>query len=194
MQIVTKYLDMTVAQLRGLSERQEGGSARAADRFQLRKPRLEDGLAVHALIRSCPPLDQNSAYANLVQCAHFAGTCVLATEGEDAVGWISAHLPPDEPETVFVWQVAVAEQARGAGLGHRMLGELLARPACRGVRWLKTTITADNRPSWSMFGRLADQLRAPLNREPWLVEGRHLPEGHPTEQLVTIGPFAVPPR
>jgi L-2,4-diaminobutyric acid acetyltransferase len=185
---------MTVAQLRGLSERQEGHSACAADRFTLRSPRLEDGPAVHALIRSCPPLDQNSAYANLVQCAHFADTCVVAIQGEDLVGWVSGHRPPNDPKTIFVWQVAVAAQARGAGLGHWMLGELISRPACRDVRWLKTTITEDNRPSWSMFGRLAEQLGSPLRREPWLIEGRHLPDGHATEHLVTIGPFAAPAR
>lgn len=185
---------MTIAQLRGLSERREGPSACSADRVELRMPRIEDGLAVHALIRACPPLDQNSAYCNLIQCTHFADTCVVAVRGEDVVGWVSGHRPPDDPQTVFVWQVAVAPQARGAGLGEWLLGELLSRPACRDVRWLKTTITEENRPSWSLFGRLADQLGAPLAREPWLIEGRHLPEGHATEHLVTIGPFAAAPQ
>lgn len=154
-------------------------------------PTVEDGPAVHALIRFCPPLDQNSAYCNLIQCAHFADTCVIAAQDGEVVGWVSGHRPPDDPQAVFVWQVAVAPQARGAGLGERLLGELLSRPACRDVRRLITTITEENRPSWSLFGRLADQLGAPLVREPWLIEGQHLPDGHSTEHLVTIGPFTA---
>jgi L-2,4-diaminobutyric acid acetyltransferase len=153
---------------------------------------LEDGPAVHALIRACPPLDQNSAYCNLLQCAHFADTCVTASREGALVGWLSAHVPPDEPDSVFVWQVAVAPAARGLGLGGRLLDELLSREACRGVRRLKATITESNAASWALFGGAAARLGAPLTREPWALEGRHLPPGHPTEHLVTIGPFGPP--
>ena len=35
-------------------------------------------MAIWELISACPPLDTNSAYANLLQCTHFADTCVIA--------------------------------------------------------------------------------------------------------------------
>jgi L-2,4-diaminobutyric acid acetyltransferase len=182
---------MDIATLRGEPKRQAGHSVSLAERFVLRSPHVSDGPAVHALIRSCPPLDENSAYCNLLQCTHFADTCVAALRDGELVGWISAYRPPQDPETVFVWQVAVAPAARGQRLGDRMLDELLSRPACRGVRWLKTTITEDNGPSWALFGRLAERRGAPTTREPWLLEGGHLPAGHATEHLFTIGPFAA---
>ena len=80
-----------------------------------------DGPAITALIRSSPPLDVNSAYCNLVQCAHFAPTCVVAERDGRLVGWLSGHRPPTAPEEIFVWQVAVAEDARGQGLAGLML-------------------------------------------------------------------------
>ena len=91
----------------------------------LRAPIKEDGATVNALVAACPPLDQNSLYMNVVQCDHFAQSCVLAERDGQALGWISGHVPPDAPDTLFIWQVAVHRDARGLGLGKWMLQDLL---------------------------------------------------------------------
>jgi L-2,4-diaminobutyric acid acetyltransferase len=170
---------------------ESGGLAiRVEGRLELRAPTQSDGLEVHALIAACPPLDVNSAYCNLLQCTHFAQYCVVATKDGELVGWVSGYAPPDEPDTIFVWQVAVASAARGLGLGRRMLVELLARDACKTVCRLKTTITAQNTASRALFSSVAKSLGAEIAETPWLLEREHLPSGHPTENLFTIGPFA----
>ena len=79
-------------------------------------PGAEDGPSVHALIAACPPLDQNSVYANLLQCTHFADTCVAVKREGRLVGWVSGYIPPQEPDVLFVWQVAVAEEAQQLAL------------------------------------------------------------------------------
>lgn len=168
-----------------------GGIAILAEgRLELRAPTPTDGLAVHALIAACPPLDTNSAYCNLLQCTHFSQYGVVAKMDGELVGFVSAYPPPDQPDTVFVWQVAVASAARGQGLAHRMLIELLARDVCKAVRKLKTTITAQNSASRALFAGIAASLGTELAETPWLLEREHLPAGHPTEHLITIGPFA----
>jgi len=161
---------------------------------EFRAPTVDDGPAIAALIADCPPLDRNSAYCNLLLCSHFATTCVVAARDGRVVGWLSAYRLPDSPDTLFAWQMAVAETARGEGLAARLLDELLARPACAGVRRLQTTITPGNAASWAVFRRLAQRLNAPITDAAWLMAGRHLPEGHETEHLVTIGPFSTAPN
>lgn len=156
----------------------------------LRTPTVRDGLKVSALIAACPPLDANSAYCNVLQCTHFAEFCVVATIDGEISGWLSSYLPPDQPSAVFIWQVAVARTARGQGLGRRMVTELVARDSCKAVTRLQTTITRDNNASWALFCGLATSLGAELDHAPCFVEGRHLPPGHPTEHLVTIGPLS----
>lgn len=156
------------------------------DRLELRKPRKEDGSEVWALISQCPPLDQNSMYMNLVQCDHFADTCILAERGQQALGWISAHIKPDAPDTLFVWQVAVHEDARGLGLGKRMLTALLARPGCEDVRRLETTITHDNAASWGLFRGFARDMGGDIAEAPHFERDAHLGGLHATEHLVTI--------
>jgi len=160
---------------------------------ELRTPAPEDGAAVHRLIAACPPLDANSLYCNLLQCFHFRDTCVLAERDGEAVGWVSAYRPPAEPEQVFVWQVAVHPDARGLGLGGRMLAELLARPAASGAATLTTTITRPNAASWALFRAFARRAGASFQSRPLFIRDRHFEGAHDTEHLVSIGPLGVRP-
>jgi diaminobutyrate acetyltransferase len=155
----------------------------------LRRPAAEDGPAVTALIAACPPLDPNSAYCNLLQCSHFAGTCVVAEIGGEIVGWISGYRPPADPSRLFVWQVAVAEQARGQALAGRMLDALIARPEADGVTHVITTVTKANEASWAMFRKWASRRQAPLHESELFREDLHFAGRHPTEWQVEIGPL-----
>lgn len=152
---------------------------------RLRKPRSTDGAAIWDLIRSCPPLDQNSMYANLIQADHFRDTCVVAELDGEIVGWISGHMIPGQ-DAFFVWQVAVGEQARGLGLGRKMLMHLVRRPECRDAEVLKTTITEDNDASWGLFNSFARTIGGTLWDRPHFEEDDHFDGAHDTEHMVTI--------
>jgi L-2,4-diaminobutyric acid acetyltransferase len=156
------------------------------DKITLRQPRKTDGAAVWELIASCHPLDENSMYCNLLQCDHFAETCVVAERNGTVVGWVSGYLVPNDPTTLFVWQVAVSDKARGEGLGRRMLQDLLLRDACAEVRHLQTTITPDNDASWGLFSSLARRAGGSLEHETHFCRDRHFAGAHETERMVTI--------
>lgn len=155
----------------------------------LRAPTAEDGAAVYDLIAQCPPLDTNSMYCNLLQSSHFSDTSVAAELDEDIVGFISGYVLPKQPDTLFIWQVAVGEKARGQGLASRMLRDILQRPACQQVKFIETTITPDNRASWALFESLANKLSAQLNHSVMFDRQQHFAGQHETEMLVKIGPI-----
>ena len=155
----------------------------------LREPTLEDGMAVYRLIENCPPLDTNSSYCNLLQCEHFASTSVAAEMNDEIVGFISGYLLPKHPNTLFIWQVAVNEQARGRGLASQMLLHILNRPFCQDVHYIETTITEDNKPSWHLFKALSKSLETQLQHAPWMDKQTHFDSQHDSENLVRIGPF-----
>lgn len=163
--------------------------AREHTDFRLRRPTAVDGRKVHALIARCPPLDTNSLYCNLLQCTFYASTCVLAERHDEPIGFISAFVEPENPQCVFVWQVAVAPEARGLGLGLSMLLELLARPACAEVHTLHTTITPDNGASWALFNSLARRLGTAISDQVQFDRTQHFDNRHDSELLVTIGRF-----
>ena len=157
----------------------------------LRRPVSEDGAAVHQLIGNCPPLDTNSLYCNLLQATHFSATSVAAELNGALVGFISGYIVPERPDTLFIWQVAVAEEGRGMGLAGRMLQEILARPACAEARHLETTITPDNEASWALFRSLARKLDASCADSVMFDRERHFNGQHDSEMLLRIGPFAA---
>ncbi|QYJ01449.1 diaminobutyrate acetyltransferase [Thalassovita mediterranea] len=162
------------------------------DAVTIEAPKSEDGAAVHDLIAACPPLDTNSLYMNLIQTTHFANTCALAREDGEVIGWVSGHIPPEEPEVFFLWQVAIGEKARGKRIPKRLVADIFSRPSCKDVRYLKTTITPDNEASWGLFKSLARWLDAPLQESPFFDEDKHFKGRHDSEILVTIGPFGRP--
>jgi L-2,4-diaminobutyric acid acetyltransferase len=141
------------------------------------------------MIAECPPLDTNSMYCNLLQCTHFSDTSVVATRLNNATGFVSAYLKPTRPDVLFVWQVAVAQEARGHGLGLTMLIEILARPACKEVTFIETSINANNHASWSLFRSLARRLGAVMVSTRWFDRERHFDGAHADEFLVRIGPL-----
>lgn len=154
-----------------------------------RQPTLEDGMSVFRLVQSCPPLDTNSSYCNLLQASHFADTSIAAEMDGVLVGFISGYILPARPDTLFVWQVAVAEPARGLGLASRMLQDLLSRSFCSDVEYLETTITQDNLASWALFKNVAKKLSADFQSSPWMDKTMHFDGEHDSEALVRIGPI-----
>lgn len=163
----------------------------AETKLVFRSPILEDGPAVARLIADCPPLDVNSRYCNLLQCEHFADTCVIAESAEGLVGWISAYRPPSTPSEVFVWQVAVHSRFRGQGLGGRMLDHLTARASVSGATRLVTTVTDSNRASIAMFTAFARRRGLSLIRSVKFDSERHFERHHPTEWALSIEPLTT---
>ena len=159
------------------------------EKVNFRMPSLEDGMAVNRLVASCPPLDPNSSYCNILQCGHFSATSVAAEVQGELVGFISGYRVPDRPDTLFIWQVAVGEKARGCGLASKMLAEILARPESAGVSFMETTITEDNKASWALFEGFAKKANADCQSSLWLDETQHFDGEHASEMLVRIGPF-----
>ncbi|MCO5785000.1 diaminobutyrate acetyltransferase [Pseudomonas sp. G11-1] len=161
--------------------------------FSLRRPVATDGHALNQLIERCPPLDTNSVYCNLLQCSHFSATSIAADnlQGE-LVGFISGYRPPERPDTLFVWQVAVDSSMRGQGLGIAMLMGLLERTAAEGVRWLETTISPGNSASEALFAKAFRQLDVTASTEVLFSRANHFNGQHDDEVLYRAGPFALP--
>ena len=158
-------------------------------RVTIQSPDPTDGYELNRLIEKSPPLDSNSVYCNLLQCSHFSDTCISAQMDGRLVGFISGYLMPRRPNTLFVWQVVVAEDARGQGLANRMLQALLDRPACSNIDFIETTITPDNKASQGLFTQLAATLSAEVKTSAGFDEILHFNREHSSEELWRIGPI-----
>lgn len=155
----------------------------------LRHPRAQDGYSLNRLVAASPPLDENSVYCNLLQCLHFADTSVAAELDGQLVGFISAYIPPNAPDSLFVWQVVVADKLRGAGVAKRMLQWLVQCPACSGLETMATTITASNQASWALFNGFAQSIAARHYKTLLFQRDRHFAGEHDDEFMLRISPL-----
>lgn len=157
--------------------------------IKFRNPAVADGCAMWELVRQDPSLDTNSCYAYLLLCRHHAQTCVVAHEGETLAGFVSAYIPPRQPDVLFVWQIVVHPRFRKRGLGKRLLRHALNLPACSALRFLEATVSPSNRASRRMFQSLADEMCAALHVGDCFGREDFPSQNHEHEPLVRIGPL-----
>ncbi|MEZ6132584.1 MAG: diaminobutyrate acetyltransferase [Planctomycetaceae bacterium] len=149
-----------------------------------------DGPGIWRLVRDSGVLDENSAYLYLLLCRDFSDTCLVAERDGRLAGFVTAYRPPDEPEVLFIWQVAVAPAARRQGVALQMLTELVDRVGRSSLRFIEATVAPSNSASRQLFASLARTLDVPLTIVP--EEGftqNDFPSGdHEPEPRVRIGP------
>lgn len=164
----------------------------AVDHIVLRQPKRRDGADLHDLIARCPPLDLNSRYAYLLLCEHHGATCIVAEAGGELVGAITAYMRPAisaaQPDTLFIWQVAVAPNMQGQRLGSRMLDQLTARCALtHRFHKIETTISPSNIGSHKLFDSYAKRNNIGIAAKPYFVAGDFGDGKHEEEWLYQLG-------
>src|SRR5690606_13120639 len=103
---------------------------------------------------------------------------------------ITGYIPPQQPDTLFVWQVAVDPMMRRRGLARAMLKSMLLGDACKDVRYIDTTVTRGNDASRKLFSSFAGKLDCPLNESLLFDRHKHFLNLHDSEYLLRIGPFS----
>jgi L-2,4-diaminobutyric acid acetyltransferase len=164
---------------------------RSNQAVRIENPVVDDGVDLWRMAKDSKVLDVNSRYAYLLWCRDFADTTVVARRGDDALGFVTGYRRPESPGTLFVWQVAVDEKARGLGLAGKMLDSLVDQ--VDEVDHLETTITPDNDASIALFTKFAKRWDAEVDRRA-LFDEELLGDDHLPENRFRIGPFRSRPQ
>lgn len=152
-----------------------------------RKPILKDGQGIYQLIKSSPPLDLNSSYLYFLQASHFSDTCIIVEQNGVIIGFISAYYQPDKPQSLFIWQVAIAESARGRGLAKAMLLALIKnQPRDSVMTEIACTISPSNKASQGLFRSFAKTHELTLQTLPFINETHFGDENHEAEDLYIL--------
>ena len=159
--------------------------------MDFRSPVVADAARMWRIVDDSPELDTNSPYAYLLVCSHFASTSLVAEESgaPDLAGFVAAYRLPDDPEVLFVWQVAVNAARRRRSVGLRMLTRLLDQPANRGVRHVQATVTASNHASGRLFRSFAAAVAAPCATAEQYQADLFPDAGHEAEVAYRVGPI-----
>lgn len=169
----------------------DNSSAQPNELIILRAPTVADGADLWRLAKGTGVLDTNTPYAYLLWARDFASSSVIAEVEAEPAGFISGYTKPSDPNTLFIWQVAVDSAFRGRGLAKKMLFELVQRT---GAARLETTITADNEASIALFTALAREHGTELERRSLFTEdlfpaAEETGETHAAEDLYIVEPL-----
>jgi len=157
--------------------------------YRFRHPEVDDGTAIWELVRDTGVLDINSAYSYIMLGEYFSETCLIAEHKGRMVGFVSGFIPKQKPDTLFIWQIAIAGTERGRGLARTLLLKILDQPSCADLHYIECTVTPSNQPSTRLFRSVAKELGTECRIEDGF-EGELFPEdGHEGERLFRIGPF-----
>ncbi|WP_319558375.1 diaminobutyrate acetyltransferase [Thiomicrorhabdus sp.] len=154
-----------------------------------RRPSLEDGIKIHQLISESPPLDVNSSYLYFLQSSHFAETCVVAENHQSLLGFVSGYLRPDQPDQLFVWQLAVAQSGRGRGIGKGLIRRLIQQANAfsrQPLRSIACTISPSNQASQGVFKSLAKSFGLRLEIHPFLDKEHFAGQEHEAEDYYVL--------
>lgn len=143
------------------------------------------------IVDGTPQLDTNSPYAYLLVCSHFSSTSLVADDPgtDDLAGFVASYRLPDEPDVLFVWQVAVHPGRRRRRIGLRMLTELLQRAGNRGVRHVHATVAPSNLASARLFRSFAAVVGAPCATAEHYHADLFPDGGHEPEMAYRVGPI-----
>lgn len=165
-------------------------SSLSGESYKFRPPNVGDASGIRQLVQDSGVLDANSTYAYLLVCRDFAETSAVACLEGELAGFVSAYAPPQQPETLFVWQIAVSSQHQRQGLALRMLKHVLLRPALRGVRQVEATIAPSNAPSRKLFRSLSSALGTEFQERPGFQPEDFGGEAHEAEPRIVVGPIS----
>lgn len=169
----------------------ENGAAGDDSPLRIRPPRLEygDGEAMWRLARESGVLEENAEYTYHMFSHFFQEACVVAEVDGRVAGFIAGFRPPDRPDAVFVWQIAVSTEHRGQGIAAAMLHGLFQRLS-PDVQFLEATVTPSNEASQRTFRKVARDLEALCNETVLFPGERFGGPSHEDEVLFRIGPVA----
>lgn len=135
-------------------------------------------------------VDINSPYSYLLLGEYFAENCAVAELDGDLVGFVTGFRPFEDPETLFIWQIAVDQSVQGHGVASRLLDDVVGRPRVPRLRYLEATVTPDNGASKKLFRAFAERWKAECHEEELFSRSDFPPdETHEPEIRFRIGAF-----
>ncbi|WP_431038372.1 diaminobutyrate acetyltransferase [Streptomyces sp. P6-2-1] len=161
-------------------------------RPEYRTPRLEDAQAMWRMVHESKELDDNSPYYYSIWCRDFAETSLVASLGDEVIGFLTGYFRPEQPDTYLVWQEAAKPRHGIPMLGVHLFEQAAERAVTHGARYIEATVSAGNKAIIMVLKKCAKRYQAPVHTEV-LFPASLFPMAHHDEVLYRIGPIERPP-
>ncbi|MGW3647243.1 diaminobutyrate acetyltransferase [Streptomyces sp. NPDC000878] len=164
-------------------------SEKTGTAVRYRTPTPQDAVTIWRMVVDEPMLDDNSSYHYTLWFRDFAETSMVATVGEEIVGFLTGYRRPDEPDTFFIWQAAVKPGNGISGLGIDLLVNAIDLQLAAGAKYVETSVSEQNKAITMLLHMVARKYDAHTHTE-LLFHGEELPGSDHDEVLYRIGPLS----
>lgn len=104
-----------------------------------------------------PYLGLNGNYTYWMLATLYPEYCFVAeTKEKEVIGFVTA-LPVLKKESVFVWQLGVAAEARGQGIGFQLIERVRDYAITQELKGMITSISPKNQASLGTFQKIANK-------------------------------------
>ena len=158
--------------------------------LNIRKIRSTDAPAIQRLVSGAALLDDNSFYCYFLLATKFTDTCAVADDNGKLAGFITGFMPPETPETLFVWQLFVQPEYRGRGVAKNLIMSVLETQQIL-PSFIEATLTPTNVASRRTFDSVARTFQCEVQQTSYLTADDFTSDGgeHEAEDLLRVGPL-----
>lgn len=156
--------------------------------FRMRSPAPEDAVAIYELLQPYKPyVGTSPLYTYLLICEHFSETSlVVEDEARQIIAFTSAFIPPRQPNTLFLWEIAVKEGFHGNNLYIRMVREICSKVS---PAYVEATVNPSNDSSIRRLQKLSDIFGSECRQSTLFPSEYFGAVEHEDEDLYRIGPI-----
>lgn len=119
----------------------------------IRTAREDEFEEIEHFTACCEPLESYDSHEYKILLRYFGNTSYLIEREGEIVAFEMGFPSGRDPETYFLWQIGVAPDVQGEGLGARLLAHIERQVVTLGCRRIELTIDPDNIPSRKLFER-----------------------------------------
>lgn len=123
--------------------------------LNLRPCTAEDVDEVRRFVASCAPLEVHTAFTYWVTFEHWGDFCFVLLKEDRITGYVSAIGSGRHRDTIYLWQIGVAEELRHRGMAQHLISAVVGAAVAKGYRTAQVSIAKDNEASRRAFERYA---------------------------------------
>lgn len=153
-----------------------------------RSPSKSDGAKIWSIVKDSGKLDVNTPYFYATMSHWFSSSCMLVEDVHNncLVGVIIGFRQPENPNTLFIWQITVAKEYRGQEIALKLVDKLASEA---DIQYVEATIAPSNAASRRLFEKWAAKQQAAIEKSEGFGVEIFPNEAHEQEDLYRIGPL-----
>ena len=142
---------------------------------------LRQVIDLQTIINEIGNLDKYSSYLYLLLSRYFPGSCLVALENNNIVGFVTSFTTKN---TLFIWQIGVRKDYKRLGIASQLLHKLIK--GLNNIQNIEFTISSSNVSSLHLFQKFSTYLNSKMIKIDSFSSNLFAEKSHEEEDIYSI--------